>query len=260
MKGPILDFFDEKGVIDENKYILHDKVEILQKYKIDTALFVFTRDLLEEIDNKELLEHFFDFSNASTSYKVYLYAKKYVVAIAPVGAPVAAMLMELLGYMGIKNFFACGSSGRLAEHIDSTGFVLVEKAIRCEGTSYSYEKPDLYSKTDKDLTKHIENHLKQANISYQKGITWTTDCFLRETHSEIELRKSQGAVCVEMECAAWCSIAKYRNYKFAQLLYFSDSVKKEGWELYDTIHLSRKAIINFMLDCVSDFVDKTKDQ
>ncbi len=256
MEAPILDFFDEKGVIDENKYILQDKVEYLKKNNIDTALLIFTRNFLEEIDDKELVEDFFDFSNASNSYKNYIYAKKFVVSVVPVGAPVAAMLMELLGYMGIKNFFACGSSGRLSEGIDSTAFVLVDKAIRCEGTSYRYAKPSLYTETDKDLTKHIETHLKQLKLPYKKGTTWTTDCFLRETKSEIELRKNQGAVCVEMECSAWCCIAKYRKYKFAQLLYFSDSVKKEGWELYDTIHITRKSIITFMLDCVSEFVKK----
>lgn len=51
--------------------------------------------------------------------------------------------------------------------------------------------------------------------------------FMR-TAGEVELRKSQGAVCVEMECASWSAIAKFRGYKFAQLLYFSDAVKQEG--------------------------------
>ncbi len=257
MKAPILEFFDEPGIIDESKYVIADRVALLESLNINTTLFVFTRDIYAEIEDVELLEEFFDFNNASGSYKCYLYNKKFVIAISPVGAPPAGALMELLGFMGIKYFFACGSSGRIAQDV-GVEFILVEKAIRCEGVSYRYAKPSLYAQTCKVLTNHIAKYLEEKSHSYQRGITWTTDSYFRETKSEIDLRKSQGAVCVEMESSAWCSIAKYRGYKFAQLLYFSDSVKEKGWELFDTIHLSRKAIISLMIDCVEKFVNKKK--
>ena len=57
--------------------------------------------------------------------------------------------------MGIKNFFACGSAGQIDQSIDSTAFVLVDRAIRCEGASYHYLEPSLYIETDKDLTNFI---------------------------------------------------------------------------------------------------------
>ena len=71
------------------------------------------------------------------------------------------------------------------------------------------------------------------------------------------MAKNLGAVAVEMECAAWCAVAKYRGLKFAQLLYFSDLVKTSGWERYLKLtkgyHDDGKDVI---VTIVKDMIDK----
>ena len=63
-----------------------------------------------------------------------------------------------------------------------------------------------------------------------------------------------------MECASWCSCAKFRNYKFAQLLYFSDTVKygEHNW------HVNRKEIKAFMtkhiIKCVDEYVKNIRGE
>ncbi len=257
MNFPILDFFDEPGLIGKQKYMIEEKINMLKQNKINTALFIFTKEFDEIYNNQDIIEDFYTFGNASGAYKCYIYNKKFIIAIAPVGAPAAGTLMEVLGFMGINNFFACGSCGKICYDIDSDNFLLIEKAIRGEGTSYHYQKPSIYTETNKTLTSFIAKYLKKNNLPYIKGTTWTTDSFLRETKSEVELRNSQGAIGVEMECAAWCSIAKYRKYKFAQLLYFSDTVQKQ-WNLHSSIKEVRKKIILLMTECVEEFVNSKK--
>ena len=107
--------------------------------------------------------------------------------------------------------------------------MLVEKAIRDEGTSYHYLEPSTYVETDNDLSVEIEEFLKQKEIKFVKGITWTGDALYRETKQKTEMAKSLGALSAEMECASWCAVAKYRGFKFAQLIYFSDIIAQGEW-------------------------------
>lgn len=257
MDKPILDFFDEESLINKESYTQnsHDfeRQELLNKYKINTALFIFVKEDISTVVDTNKLEEFYLFTNGSNRNPCYIYDKKFVLAITPLGGPAAGGLMEELGFMGITNFFACGSAGQIDHKLESSHFVLVDKAIRCEGTSYSYLKPSLYAYTDETLTNYIATYLDKNGYKYNKAATWTTDSFYRETQSELELRVSQGAASVEMECASWCAIAKYRGYKFAQLLYFSDALKQEGWKWKLDRKELKKSIINLMLDCVGKY-------
>ena len=257
MDAPILDFFNEEGLINKNSYIANskgfDKANLLKDYKIETALFVFYKDDISEIIDNSKLEEFYSFVSGSNINKCYIYDKKFILATSPLGGPSAVGLMEELGFMGIKNFFACGSAGQIDQSLNPTEFILVNKAIRCEGCSYHYLKPSLYVETNESLTNFIAEFLTKNNYKYNKNTTWTTDAFYRETASAVELRKNQGAVCVDMECASWCATAKFRGYKFAQLLYLADAVKQEGWTLHPTKNNLKTSIINLMIQCVLEF-------
>ena len=227
MEYPITEFFEDEGLINRKTYLknipdIDQKLNRLKENKIDTCLFVFSKEHLTFLD--EHIEEFYSFTNASNINKVYIYKNKFLIAYSPLGGPSSVGLMEELGILGITNFIACGSTGQIDEKINGSAFVLVEKAIRDEGTSYHYQKPSLYAETDKGLTDKLAKFLDKRGFDYIKSITWTTDAFFRETAKALEKRKSQGAVCVEMECASWCAVAKFRKYKFAQLLYFSDAV------------------------------------
>lgn len=259
MDSPILDFFYDKGLINKNSFVKNNqelfvKVSLLKKYKINTALFIFFKKSLSEIVDANKLEEVYNFTAASNTNKCYIYDKKFIIAFCPLGAPAAVALMEELGFIGIKNFFVCGSAGQIDMSIDPTQFVLVNKAIRCEGTSYHYLEPSLYVETNKILTNFIAKYLKENNYKFNKSTTWTTDAFYRETQQEIDLRKSQGAVCVEMESAGLAAVAKFRKYKFTELLYFSDAVKQEGWAWHPTKSELKLAVIKLMIDCVGQYV------
>lgn len=169
----------------------------------------------------------FRFHAGSCTTNVYEY-KNALIAIAQLGAPAAANLMEEIAVFGIDEFIAIGSAGCLEEKVKDQ-FVLVTKAIRDEGLSYHYLKPSTYVSTNKDLNNELENYLKNHSFEYVKAITWTNDAYYRDTKQKIALAKKLGGVAVEMECAAWCAVAKHRNFKFSQLLYFSDLVKQEAW-------------------------------
>lgn len=254
MDYPILDhLYDDESLISKESYMEQsachfDKIHLLKEYKIDTALFIFYKEELENVIDVSKLEEFYTFISASNKNMFYIYDKKFLLGTCPLGSSCAAGLMEELGFMGITKFYACGSAGQIDHSLDGSKFVLVDKAIRDEGTSYHYLKPSIYVETDEELTNKLERYLASNNFEYVKATTWTTDAFYRETPKVIEKRVSQGAVSVEMECAGWCAVSKFRGYKFAQLLYFSDALKQEGWKWKVDKKALKKAIIELMID------------
>ena len=120
----------------------------------------------------------------------------------------------------------------------------MSKAIRDEGLSYHYMEPSLFVETDKELNELVENELQKKNIVFEEGITWTTDAFYRETKSRIEIRKQEGAVAVEMECAGMAAVSKFRNTQFSQILYFSDIVNQDAWSGFLVERRSIKDVVN----------------
>ena len=191
----------------------------------------------------------FRFHCGSVFTNVYMY-KNVLIAISPLGAPAVASLMEELALFGIKEFIAVGSAGCLNESYKDK-FILVDKAIRDEGLSYHYLKPSVFVEPDLELTNKLEDYLKTNKLDYVRSVTWTNDAFYRETKQKVEMAINLGAVAVEMECAAWCAVAKYRNIKFAQILYFSDVVKQESWS---RIVQLKKGYDNTLKDLILDLV------
>ena len=205
------------------------EVESIKSKGIHRAYLIFYD---EPNDNNFLktLKVVFLFHAGSITTKVFEY-KNSLIAISPLGGPAAASLMEELSVFGIDEFIAIGSAGCLSEEVKDK-LVIVQKAIRDEGLSYHYLKPSTYVETDKVLNQKISKFLIENGFEYKKGITWTNDAYYRETDKKVEMVKRLGAVAVEMECASWCAVAKYRGFKFSQILYFSDFVKTNNWEMF----------------------------
>ncbi len=253
MKIPILETkgLDEKGVISPN-IILND-IQKLPEH-IGTCVMFFDNNPDEELlkDSKPL----FRFIGASFILQQYLYKDSIVLSYAPLGSAAAGGLLEELIALGVKRVIACGSSGLIGD-FDSQKFLLVNKAIRDEGLSYHYMEPSLYVETNKDLNQLIEKELSDKGISFDEGITWTTDAFYRETKSRIDIRREEGAVAVEMECAGLAAVANFRGIQFSQVLYFSDIVNQEVWSGFFN---ERSNIKNFVNKIVIDIAMKLNER
>ncbi|MGN0961814.1 MAG: nucleoside phosphorylase [Christensenellales bacterium] len=258
-QAPILDYFSDEGLINKETYIENqakdfENLHLIKDKNIDTCLLVFVKSKNMPDDILKKCKLVYLFTAASTENWVYLYDNKFLIAQTSMGAPAAAGLMEELGFMGITKFFACGSCGLINQNFDSSNLLLIDRAIRDEGTSYHYLPESVYVSTDKDLTNFLDNALKKMGFKFQHGTTWTCDAFFRETNQAINKRLSQGATSVEMECSAWASVAKLRGYQFAQILWFSDAVKQENWKWICDRRNLEISVIRLMLDILCDFV------
>jgi uridine phosphorylase len=88
--------------------------------------------------------------------------------------------------------------------------VLIERALRDEGTSYHYLPPTAYSHINPELLNCVEGIFDGASVRVLCGATWTTDAPFRETEAAIEYARTQGILGVEMEAAALYAFAQVK--------------------------------------------------
>ena len=217
----ILDFdLNKKAVIEPG-------VENLQYKFHEKLLFAFVPDdeiksFLDKHSHKTLGK----FKTVSFRPKVYeVKINNQLIALcqAPVGASASTKFLDWLINYGVKQVLSVGNAGALDNLPENTMFV-PQEAIRGEGTSFYYKEPSKIIALDKNFVRRVENEIKNLGFQYEKGTTWTTDGFFRETPNQVLQAKKLGAKTVEMECSALAACAEFRNISFAQILFTADSL------------------------------------
>jgi len=128
-----------------------------------------------------------------------------------VGAAFAVLVAEELFASGCKLLISMTSAGQIVPVRTPPYFIIVDRALRDEGTSYHYLPPSDYSTADGSLVRLAEQSLADACMPVQVGTTWTTDAPFRETAEAIVAAQEAGILAVEMEAAALYAFAAARN-------------------------------------------------
>jgi uridine phosphorylase len=118
---------------------------------------------------------------------------------------------------------AVGSCGVLAD-IAENAFIVPNRALRAEGTSYHYLPASRYIELDEEPIHVIEDTFRKQGLPFVTCTTWSTDGFFRETKDMVKYRLEEGCSVVEMECAALAACARKRGAKFGQFLFIADSL------------------------------------
>jgi len=135
----------------------------------------------------------------------------YGVIGCAVGASFAVLLAEELFASGCKLLLTMTSAGQIAPVQSPPYFIVIDRALRDEGTSYHYLPPAEYSYADKNLVRLAEESLAGGGVSILVGAAWTTDAPFRETADAIAAAQNAGILAVEMEAAALYAFASARN-------------------------------------------------
>lgn len=125
-----------------------------------------------------------------------------------VGAPFAVLVAEELFASGCELLVSITSAGRIAADLPLSCYVVVERALRGEGTSFAYLPPAPAVEADAALLDATQADLRAAGIDTLRGTTWTTDAPFRETESALAAAAAAGALAVEMEAAALYAFAR----------------------------------------------------
>jgi len=128
-----------------------------------------------------------------------------------VGAPFAVLVAEQLFVAGCQFLVSITSSGQIVPKENPPYFVLIERALRDEGTSHHYRSPAEYATLDATLRDRVVAACASAARPVYTGATWTTDAPFRETETAIERAREEGILAVEMEAAALYTFAAERD-------------------------------------------------
>lgn len=148
----------------------------------------------------------------------------------PVGAPAAVAILESVIALGARKFIGCGGAGIVREGFDVGHVIVPVGAVRDEGTSHHYAPVEHEVVPHPDALAAIDAELTDAGVPHDRGITWTTDAFFRETPAKVARRRDQGCICVEMEASAMFAAAAFRGVTYGQLLYAGDDVSANEWD------------------------------
>jgi uridine phosphorylase len=119
-----------------------------------------------------------------------------------VGASFAVLVAEQMFASGCQFLVSLTSAGRISQQIQTSTIVVIERALRGEGTSFAYIPPAPDVMADPELVELACFALRDCPYPTLRGTTWTTDAPYRETDSILALAANQGAIAVEMEASA----------------------------------------------------------
>ncbi|MCH9734115.1 MAG: nucleoside phosphorylase [Actinomycetia bacterium] len=150
-----------------------------------------------------------------------------VVGMA-VGAPFAVLVAEQLKASGAELTLSITSAGQISAVEELPCFVLIEKALRDEGTSLHYQPPARWSHLDATLRVRLAGAFDHLPEPVRSGASWTTDAPYRETSHAIEAAKLDNIACVEMEAAALYAYAAARNQPVVCFAHVTNTMATEG--------------------------------
>jgi uridine phosphorylase len=128
-----------------------------------------------------------------------------------VGAPFAVLIAEELFACGCRHLLSVTSAGQIVVAKPPPYFVVIDRALRDEGTSYHYATPSEFAEADPQLVAKVAKALRKGGMSVLVGPSWTTDAPFRETAEAIAAAGARGILAVEMEAAALYAFAHARR-------------------------------------------------
>lgn len=128
-----------------------------------------------------------------------------------VGAPFAVLVAEEMFASGCELLISVTSSGQITPAGEPPYFVLIDRALRDEGTSYHYLSAADWSNAPDELLAQLDGAFNLSGARVLRGATWTTDAPFRETAEAIKAAEERGVLAVEMEAAALYAFAQARQ-------------------------------------------------
>ena len=149
------------------------------------------------------------------------------------GAPiVAAQAEELIG-LGAQRLISVALCGGIDPSLAPGAVVVVESAIRDEGTSHHYLPPGREVDADPALAAALVQALSSGPV--RSGRTWSTDAPYRETREEVISFQAEGVLTVDMEMAALLAVAQVRGVAASGVLVAGDSLAGGDWRPPDRL-------------------------
>jgi uridine phosphorylase len=164
-----------------------------------------------------------------TTYGGTLDGTRVAVTSTGIGGPSAAIALEELVRCGAHTFIRIGSSGSVSPRVRKHDVVIVNAAVRMEGTGASYLPLEFPAVADYRIVTHLEAAARELGHPHTVGISITKDAFFAQTEParlpyapDVIARWNAyvrgGAICTAMEEAALFIVAAARGVACGSVL------------------------------------------
>ncbi|MDR3088821.1 MAG: nucleoside phosphorylase [Desulfobulbaceae bacterium] len=177
-------------------------------------------------------------------------AADFFVAGPAVGAPLAALCLEKLIALGARRIVFYGWCGSMSEDLPIGRIVIGDKAVSGEGTSRYYPS-DRAAYPSADVQKTIARYCAARGISTRLAAIWSTDALYREDRRQLaRLKAEENVGAIDMEYAAMCAVAAFRQVELAGVFVVSDELFAASWHpgfSHEEFRRANAALLDAML-------------
>ena len=168
------------------------------------------------------------------------------------GAPAAVTSLEVVVSLGASKLIGCGGAGMHPPRVRRRARDRPHRGRPRRGHELPLRPGRCGRRTHPRALAAIDDVLNEAGVPHDRGLTWTTDAFFRETAAKVARRREQGCITVEMEASAMFAAAAFRGVVYGQLLYAGDDVSAEEWDHRDWEKQgsARDRLLDLALDAV----------
>lgn len=94
-----------------------------------------------------------------------------------IGGPSTAVILEELAKLGAHTFIRVGNSGALADSVKLGDYVITTAAVRDDGTSKSYVRPEYPAAAHYEVVHSLVEAARASGHAAHVGVTWSVDGF-----------------------------------------------------------------------------------
>ncbi len=152
------------------------------------------------------------------------------IGIVPcaVGGPYAVLVAEELTHSGCELIISVTSAGTITPLDQPPYFVIIERALRDEGTSLHYLPPGDWAELAGDLHRRLAGAFDHLDEPVHHGASWTTDAPFRETVQAIAAANAEGIHAVEMEAASLYAYARAERRRIVCVAHVTNTMAVDG--------------------------------
>jgi uridine phosphorylase len=140
------------------------------------------------------------------------------------GGPLAATTLERVIAGGCRAVVACGGAGTIAGTLAPGQLVIVNAAVRDEGTSYHYLPPGRQVQASPTAIRALREAASDQKAKAVQGKAWTTDALFRQTPAKFAQRAAEGCAVVDMEAASMLAVGQFRSIPVGVYLSAGDQI------------------------------------
>lgn len=219
---------------EEKQYHIHCKTGDVGRYVFLPGDPFRTDFIASYLDDAKLVAH----NREHKTWTGYLNGEKVSVTSTGMGCPSAAIAMEELIKCGADTFIRIGTAGKVSEASKNPELdvVVVNAAVRDEGTSVHYIPIEYPAIADRFVVKALVDASKELGLKHLEGITQSKDSFYGQHEPQTmpnhrylaerwEAWEMGNVACSEMESSVLFVLGTIRKCRAGAIMSYKDMGK-----------------------------------